>query len=732
MSYLLNALSITSKRNVFSINVVKRTYRTKKKEHSSLIKVGVIGSGSFGDPASLLVKTCDNFANVFNCGEGTFRIMYSRSNRFRYLSNVFLTSDRWERVGGLPSLARAVHDRNLLFPTIHGPPNVENYLRKFAELTDLDPDDAMTEQTFCRKPYYFDSYLEVDYVDLHRENAPASEQTNVMAFVCRVRPRKGTVIVGKFTENNIPNDYIKTINNGLDVTLPDGRIILAKDYLSPSFYGANFLIIEIPTKEYLHNLERNDLLNEHLNEINANVGMEFVAHFSSNDIIQTPEYQQFLRRINARKHFALNETALYSGLKYAHLNQNTMNQLDAGIYPHLRSKYTKDHPLYRHMNNENNDICISDPIQIEPTITGTLYLFSVNGNMGPLEETKDDEDAVEDSSSEDDVADQDTTIEMATTRTNAFPKVIFFGTGSSFPGVTKTVTSILVHTAPDTSILLDCGEGTVGQICRFYGSQTEEIIKNIKALHITHMHGDHHMGVMDFIRMRQKYMPENRNPLLLMAPKDEFGALLNFYEENFGNVLCEFMMIDNKDLINSSLTDEQKAILKINDLKTCRVEHIENSYAICIKSNILPENMEEFKLTFSGDTIPCDALVELGKNSTLLIHEATLEDTLASSAAMKKHSTISQAIEQSEKMNAKYTILTHFSQRYRLLPPINRELMENKNIGIAFDNMEIVPDDLSKLNDIYFKLTEKYAEELVRMEARSKRYAQRSDFNSFT
>lgn len=174
------------------------------------------------------------------------------------------------------------------------------------------------------------------------------------------------------------------------------------------------------------------------------------------------------------------------------------------------------------------------------------------------------------------------------------------------------------------------------------------------------------------------------------------------------------------------MTDEQKALLKINDLKTCRVPHLEFSYAISIKSNILPENKEEFKLTFSGDTIPCDSLLELGKDSTVLIHEATLEDALAMSAAQKMHSTISQAIEQGQKMQAKYTILTHFSQRYRVLPPINDELMANKNIGMAFDMMEIVPDDLNKLNNLYFKLKETYADELKRVEIRSEKYKRRT------
>lgn len=239
------------------------------------------------------------------------------------------------------------------------------------------------------------------------------------------------------------------------------------------------------------------------------------------------------------------------------------------------------------------------------------------------------------------------------------------------------------------------------------------------------MHDDHHMGVMSLIRARQKYMPKNRPPLLLMAPKEQFSLLLNLYDQHFGNVRNEFFMIDNNDLANiqSRLSDDLKVLLKVNDIKTCRVKHLKDSYAICIKSNILPENKKEFKLTFSGDTIPCNSLVALGRNSTLLIHEATLEDTLSNKAASNMHSTISQAIKQSQKMRAKHTVLTHFSQRYRVLPPINDELIANKNIGIALDNMEIVPNDLNKLNSLYFKLKRTYATELRRVEKRSKKYA---------
>lgn len=64
----------------------------------------------------------------------------------------------------------------------------------------------------------------------------------------------------------------------------------------------------MPSAEYLPDLERNELLNGHINEINSNIGMEFVAHFTSSKIIESREYQQFMRRINARRHLALNDT----------------------------------------------------------------------------------------------------------------------------------------------------------------------------------------------------------------------------------------------------------------------------------------------------------------------------------------------------------------------------------------------------------------------------------------
>lgn len=52
----------------------------------------------------------------------------------------------------------------------------------------------------------------------------------------------------------------------------------------------------------------------------------------------------------------------------------------------------------------------------------------------------------------------------------------------------------LLICSKDTCLLLDVGEGTLGQIHRFYGVEAENVIKKLKAIYISHLHADHHIG----------------------------------------------------------------------------------------------------------------------------------------------------------------------------------------------------------------------------------------------
>ena len=77
-----------------------------------------------------------------------------------------------------------------------------------------------------------------------------------------------------------------------------------------------------------------------------------------------------------------------------------------------------------------------------------------------------------------------------------------------------------------------------------------------------------------------------------------------------------------------------------------------------------------------------------GKNSSVLIHEATHEDSLAGLAMAHKHSTFSEAVRVGQEMEAEHVILTHFSQRYPYIPNLDNLNLPH-NVGVAFDNMKV-------------------------------------------
>ena len=72
--------------------------------------------------------------------------------------------------------------------------------------------------------------------------------------------------------------------------------------------------------------------------------------------------------------------------------------------------------------------------------------------------------------------------------------VIPLGTGASSPGKYRNVSSTMIQTS-SRNILLDCGEGTNGQLLRVFGPLLNEELLKIKLIFISHLHADHHLGI---------------------------------------------------------------------------------------------------------------------------------------------------------------------------------------------------------------------------------------------
>lgn len=119
--------------------------------------------------------------------------------------------------------------------------------------------------------------------------------------------------------------------------------------------------------------------------------------------------------------------------------------------------------------------------------------------------------------------------------------------------------------------------------------------------------------------------------------------------------------------------------------------------------------------------MPCENLVRLGQNCDLLIHEATMEDDLLEEAKLKYHSTVSQAIHAGKQMGSKFTLLTHFSQRYSVIPhlPENENNSVLDNVGIAYDNMHISLSQLPLLPLMYPTLKVMFNKYYIEMEERA-------------
>ncbi|XP_063361826.1 ribonuclease Z, mitochondrial [Cydia amplana] len=392
---------------------------------------------------------------------------------------------------------------------------------------------------------------------------------------------------------------------------------------------------------------------------------------------------------------------------------------------------------------------------------------------------------------------------------NEYPKIVFLGTGSCIPSKTRNTSAIILHVDDQSTILLDCGEGTFGQLVRFYGPRkVDGLLRTLKAIYISHLHADHHIGLIGVLQARAAALanaPEKNTPLLLLAP-GQIVTWLTMYDSQFEKIDTEFTLIPNQNLMDPKepgLTPAALASIGLDSVLTCLVPHCPNAFGVAITAaghkitysgDTLPTenlvNIGEYyrplvyrtrpntrsarhlfiepgltpaalasigldsvltclvphcpnafgvaitaaghKITYSGDTLPTENLVNIGQDSTILIHEATMEDELADEARIKMHSTTSQAIEIGRKMNAKYTVLTHFSQRYARLPRINTHIFNEHNVGIAFDNMQVTLSDLPLLPHMYAPLQHMFAEHCVDMELKAASRVRRKEKSSNT
>lgn len=293
---------------------------------------------------------------------------------------------------------------------------------------------------------------------------------------------------------------------------------------------------------------------------------------------------------------------------------------------------------------------------------------------------------------------------------NDDPIITFLGTGAAIPSKYRNVTGVLIDMPTrGAAMLADCGEGSLGQMRRRLGEGgANDVLRRLTAVWISHIHADHHVGLPALLAARTRLMGLDCPPVLVIGPRPLRRALTAYAglePMRFRFVEASTTTPDGAaaeaeppavptDVIDALQT--AKTALGLSKLESIRVIHCAHSYGLVLESPESGANsVGPWKIVISGDTRPCDALVEASRGAMLLIHEATFDDSMGEEAVEKKHCTTKEAVEAGAAAGAYRTLLTHFSQRYPKVPVIDDNFVDH--VGIAFDLMSVRLQDLPRL-----------------------------------
>ncbi|KAG8216533.1 hypothetical protein J3R82DRAFT_6675 [Butyriboletus roseoflavus] len=294
------------------------------------------------------------------------------------------------------------------------------------------------------------------------------------------------------------------------------------------------------------------------------------------------------------------------------------------------------------------------------------------------------------------------------------------GTNSAMPSKYRNVSATLIHIPNYGYVLLDAGEGTWGQLARKFGddltstSSVWQVLRELRCIFISHMHGDHHIGLAKILAMRQRLDSPCGAPLYVVGHGNvflylhEYAALeeLGFSPYAKSPVISipvdaihwknDFSSPWVQEVSRSSILAHRDmcASLGLESFRSVDVIHRTSCHGAIIK------HTDGWSIVYSGDTIPTQKLVQAGENATLLIHESTMADDQAEMAAAKMHSTVGQAIEIGRRMKARNILLTHFSARYPNIPPsiVTEHNPGDPTLALALDHANIKIGEMWKMN----------------------------------
>ena len=650
----------------------------------SSAEISVIGTGANELEPSFILN-CPSRSYFFNHGEGWKRMIENFKIRLPEERVSFFTQACWENVAGSCSVyfSQTKHRHQPLNQPqgYCGPQKMKYYINYIEHFTGRASWTSAQSPGFNGHPATFeDENVKVSIIDLKLSTDALSN--SIVAYSCKLADWGGQFSTDKASKFGfLSGQALKALLSGRSVITESGELVHPSRFMTGAERGPTFLVVDCPNMEVAKALTSNRYL-EPEGYKGRGESVALIVHMTPLEVLQSEQYCEWVAGFGVDiKHLLLHASVCPGEVSYRtamsfslplHLmnpnvyqlpcvpDKNHINKAELNLSEHVADdSVIISRPLMKyHLKpslREERSLCYP-PIQ-EQVLKDLSYIKSDKKVYDRILCHRHNL-SIQDEPSE-------TQILSSLSKSKALcgltdPKdiqVTFLGTSSSHPTRVRGVSAILLQTLSDGNILLDCGEGTLGQLDRLFGrTAADDVLRNLSAIFISHMHIDHHFGLIGLLnRIQQLSERDNNIRCVKLLAHKKFRKVLERYSR-----WCDHIQFEKVDSEEAS-----RLPFPIGDgltLQTVPVRHIKHSYGIIVRRTA------GWSIVYSGDTMPCEDLVQAGRNATLLIHEATQGDDNYQGAKAQKHSTYREAIMVGKVMNAGFTILTHFSRRFVKYP----------------------------------------------------------------
>lgn len=556
---------------------------------------------------------------------------------------------------------------------------------------------------------------------LRKRTRPTQPLDSVVCYACHANDIPGKFDVQMADALGVPVKSRSVLVKGLPLTLDNGKVIQPSDCISPSTPGRIMLVVHVPNSAICNNLLRHPAFLAYQRDGAYANQVAVVIHMTNPSSIYQSAYQNWMRSFKDEvQHIVINKDHCARPIVFdsSAANQLRLNTLHPYVFRPVSESRVPFSPIPEVTGSSGAQLKIvpATPLlkfHLSPIASVGLDSselskpLDLNEVMAPFQESVHPVFAANRKELTKHWFDHQTRLVsrpvVESHQANPF-YVVFLGTGAALPSKYRNVSSTYVvlndgRAFNGGSFLLDAGEGTYGQLTRHYVDQAQvnTHIRQLKCIFISHMHADHHLGVIRMLTKRNELMGPSAPPLLIVAPPH----FKNWISEYDTVEKLNYTLYSTYDLVypvpmtgvGSASSPERKVLsqalrqlLGFSEVNMVPVIHCPDAFGVTLTHNT------GWKLVFSGDTRPCSLLDKAGADCDLLIHEATFEDQLTHEAVEKNHATTTEAIQSALHMNAKFLMMTHFSQRYPKIPVFDHRY--TSTTGIAFDLMKVTFDDL--------------------------------------